>query len=239
MNTLAIDTSSETISIALRADHKILSVSLKIGLKHSETLLPWIDRLFREAGIDVPSLSLVVCSIGPGSFTGLRIGLSTAKGIVMGSESALVGVSTLDYLAGRFDFFKGTVAPVINAKKNRFYTAFYNGDKRLTDYLDVTAADFFINFEKLQEVCQSEQKYRKYQSRLLLTGPDCDIIYRYLKDNLQHENTAMDRGFRFADAYTLLNIGEKRFKEAGGDNPAALAPLYIRKSEAEIKMFGE
>jgi len=239
LNTLAIDTSSETISIALRADNKILTVSLKIGLKHSETLLPWIDRLLKEAGIDAQSLSLVVCSVGPGSFTGLRIGLSTAKGIVMGSGSALVGVSTLDYLAGRFDFFEGIVAPVINAKKNRFYTAFYNSNKRLTDYLDVTAADFFINFEKLQKIYKSEQKYPEYQSRLLLTGPDCDIIYRYLRDNLQHDNTAMDRGFRFADAYTLLNIGEERFKETGGNNPAVLAPLYIRKSEAEIKMFGE
>jgi len=232
LNILSLDTSSETISLALKTDNKILSLSFKIGLKHSSTLLPWIDKITKEAGIDANSFSLIVCSIGPGSFTGLRIGLSTAKGIVMGSKSNLVGIPTPDYLAYRFNFFNGTAAPVINARKNRFYTAFYRRGERLTDYLDVTIDEFFKVYEKLKTK-------DKDKAGLFLTGPDSTILFNYAEQNFRRLNVFLDRGFRFADPYSLLKIGEERFNRNGGDNPADMVPLYIRKSEAEIKMFGE
>ena len=232
MNILSLDTSSETMSLAIKADNKILSLSFKIGLKHSSTLLPWIDKIAQEAGIVANSFSLIICSIGPGSFTGLRIGMSTAKGIAMGSKSHIVGITTPDYLAYRFSFFNGTVAPVINARKNRFYTAFYRRGERQTGYLDVTRDDFFKTYEEL--LPQDNEK-----AGLFLTGPDADILFNYAQQNFPEIDVFLDRGFRFADPYSLLKAGEERFKIKGGDDPADIAPLYIRKSEAEIKMFGE
>ncbi|RKX82427.1 MAG: tRNA (adenosine(37)-N6)-threonylcarbamoyltransferase complex dimerization subunit type 1 TsaB [Spirochaetes bacterium] len=234
MNILSLDTSSETMSLALKTDSKILSLSFKIGLKHSTTLLPWISRIVKEAGIEAASLSLIVCSIGPGSFTGLRIGLSTAKGIVMGSEkSSIVGISTPDSLAYRFNFFRGVTSPVINARKNRFYTAFYRSGERITDYLDVSTEDFFKLYK------ENVLKDTNGKESLLLTGPDAGSLFNYAEQNLPSLSVFLDRGFRFAAPYSLLKAGVERFNRNGGDDPAGIVPLYIRKSEAEIKMIGE
>ena len=83
-------------------------------------------------------LDLIVCSKGPGSFTGLRIGMSTAKGLSMGSGVPLVTIGTMEMMAYGLDFFDGIVVPVIDARKKRYYTAFFNNKQRITENFDLT-----------------------------------------------------------------------------------------------------
>jgi len=117
VNVLAIDTATATLGLSLKTGSESHTLLLQAGLKHSEKLMPSIQALLLEAELDREELELIACSIGPGSFTGIRIGLATAKGLAqgvqaLGTSCRLIGVSTLDGLARRFRRFEGTVVAV-------------------------------------------------------------------------------------------------------------------------------
>ncbi len=226
MNILAIDTSTENLEIALKTEKGSLSFTLKMGLRHSVTLLPWIEKLLDEAEISPKNINLIVCALGPGSFTGLRIGLATAKGIAMGNGASIIGIPTLDFMANHFDFFDGCVIPVINAKKQRFYSAVYANGKRESDYLDIPREAF--------------PEYIKNYQKVLFTGPAGGTIYNFFDRNFpEMRNSIFYSQPSFSSPFSLLELGEKRYNINGGDRIENLVPLYLRKSEAEIKKFGE
>jgi len=137
MIALAFDTSTTVLSIALQNGNKFYEETRIIGLTHSDKLLPLIDTLFDEAGLEPNQLDVVICTKGPGSFTGLRIGMATAKGLAAGASCDLVSVSSLDVLALHPFLEYVTVVPVIDAKKNHYYAALYQNSSRITDYLDI------------------------------------------------------------------------------------------------------
>lgn len=217
-NILAFDTSSKLLSIALKTENGLFETFISQGFKHSENLTVEIRKLFDTAGTEMNDLDLVVCMEGPGSFTGLRIGMATAKGLSFSLGIPMTAVPTLDATAAGLEFYDGIVVPVIDARKKRFYSALYRNGERISDFLDVSAE---ILKEKLS-----------YFDRVLLTGPDADIFYKQT-DNLFEINPAFDRG----NARFLINLGIKEYK-LNGPAPIELGPLYLRKSEAEIGITG-
>jgi len=133
MNVLAIDTATATLGLSLKSGSESRTVLLQAGLKHSEKLMPTVRTLLQEAGLGGEELELIACSIGPGSFTGIRIGLATAKGLALGIQAGgtscrLFGVSTLDGLAHRFRRFEGTVVAVNPSLRKKHYAAVYRLD---------------------------------------------------------------------------------------------------------------
>jgi tRNA threonylcarbamoyladenosine biosynthesis protein TsaB len=163
----------------------------------------------RAADID-----LLVCSLGPGSFTGIRIGLATALGIGHGRAIPVVGVSTLDALARPWGTHDGDVFPVIDARKGKVYAARFHAGSRRGEYMDVSPA------ELARMVEGSENP--------LLAGPDAPRIRDLLGDPGKRARAADT-----VDPRSLLDIGVEKFTLEGAD-PSALRPLYLRKSEAEI-----
>ena len=222
MNVLAIDTATETLGVCLKTADKILSISFRIGLTHSKNLLPIISRLYKYAGISPRDTKMVVCSVGPGSFTGIRIGLATAKGIAHGCGCQLIGVPYLDTAADRLSFFDGVVIPLVDAKKGRYYTAFYKKGKRFSDYLDISP-DILI--KKIDDL-----------DRVLLTGPDAPNWEKRIKENALDTMVSIDYGFSSSDPYSLLLLGMKMAQTDEKDQYTH--PIYLRKSEAEIKLGG-
>ena len=230
MNVLAFDTATEALGICLLTERESRTTIIKAGFKHSETLLPKINQLIDEAGIKPQKLDLIVCSLGPGSFTGVRIGLATARGLALGSGSPIVGVSSLDALAYRFRFFDGVVVPVLAAlRKTRHYSALYQDGVRITDYLDQSLDDLV-------------HRLKKYNKILLLTGPHVETLFKSLKQKQQNSNVhiVVDSSFSPTDPLGLLEAGLHLFESEGkGLKPRELSPLYLRKSEAEINLCGE
>ena len=224
VNALAIDTTSETLGACLTVGGAFLSIELKIGLKHSMFLAPWIAHLAREGEISLSDLDLVVCALGPGSFTGLRIGLSTAKGIAMGANCGLVGVPSLDALAARFSFYDGTVLPVINARKGRWYTAFYRSGTRVTEYLDIDA----------ETIAQSLVAKPFTSGGIFVTGPDAQDVCRRIQGIPELRHAAVDSGLCYSDPFSLLRLGIEQY-QSSGTGLDTLTPIYVRKSEAENK----
>jgi len=138
MKILAIDTSQKTASVALCDGFRPLAVyTQNIGLTQSEAMLPMIENLLKDAKTDVDDIDMFACTVGPGSFTGVRIGVSLIKGLAFGKNKICVGVSTLEALAHNIDVEGASVASAIDARQDRVYGAFFkieNGmPRRLTE----------------------------------------------------------------------------------------------------------
>jgi tRNA threonylcarbamoyladenosine biosynthesis protein TsaB len=214
MNVLAIDTSTETLALAAQRGDSWASLCLRRGLQHSSGLLPLAESLLKELGMNASDLELLVCSRGPGSFTGIRIGLATAMGISHGRGIPLVGVATLDALALPWAAWDGDVCAVLDARKGKYYAAVFRGGALQGAYRDASPV------ELAQLLAAAD--------RPLLAGPDAPRI-----------GAALDEGARrvtctdFFDPRSLLRLGVEQFGGKGAD-PSSLQPLYLRKSEAEI-----
>ena len=129
MKILAIDTSALTATAAILADGKLVGeISTTTALNHSVTVMPMIDELLKKVNMDISEIDLFACSEGPGSFTGLRIGIGTVKGLAYGLGKSVVGVSTLEALAHNIFFTDCVIAPIMDARRNQLYNALYRYD---------------------------------------------------------------------------------------------------------------
>ncbi len=221
MNIIAIDTSTESLGLCLKTETMLLRISQKANFKHAEALAPWIEKLCIEASIKPGEINLVIVSIGPGSFTGLRIGLATAKGLAMGAACPITGVPTLDAIAWSHKHFGGSVIPIINAKKNRLYAALYQNNKRVSDYLDISTEELFEKLRNLNDI--------------LITGPYGEEFYKTIHKRLKNTNIFVDPDFSLINSYSLLQKGAILYTE-GGIKSMDIFPLYLRKSEAELSL---
>ena len=214
MNVLAIDTSTEVLGLAAECGDVWATLAVRKGLQHSPALLPLAERLLQETGMVPSDLELIVCSTGPGSFTGIRIGLATALGIAQARQVPVVGVSSLDAMARMNAGHDGDIFPVIDARKGKLYAAVFRGGDRQGDYMDITPAELGA---------------RLAASRApMLVGPDAGRIRLMLGESWAHVPVS-----EATDPRTLLCLGKERYESEGAPQ-TVIQPLYLRKSEAEI-----
>jgi tRNA threonylcarbamoyladenosine biosynthesis protein TsaB len=215
MNTLAIDASTDILSVALMKDSGWAEASLDLGLRHAERLMELVDSCLGRSLTSRSELDLVACARGPGSFTGLRIGMAASKGIAAGLELPWISVPTLDALAWGYDCFGGAVAPIIDGKKGRVYTAVYLRGERLTDWLDIPLAKLAALLDTYPEA--------------LATGPDAELFRAYAEER---SGFRVDERARAPAARAIALLGQRAFLEGGPGTPDE-GPLYLRPSEAE------
>ncbi|MCQ2398280.1 MAG: tRNA (adenosine(37)-N6)-threonylcarbamoyltransferase complex dimerization subunit type 1 TsaB [Sphaerochaetaceae bacterium] len=224
MNILAVDTSIQTLTVAVKTDTvlKVNTPSVQ-SFQHSERLMPEIIRLCEDAGIGISDLNLLICTRGPGSFTGLRIGMAALKGMAFGLDVPLVSVSTLEVWAEKIKNHGKTIVPVIDARKQRFYiSTFETSDgnlKRIMPDTDGTA-------ENLRAVLSS-------CNEITVTGPDAEIFAPELRDvfgNMKNITVCGTDTCGLGEA--LIKTGLEKYKTEGADN-IGQGPVYLRKSDAE------
>ncbi len=225
MNILAIDAATAVLSLTLSKEDYYFEYNADKGFRHSELIMPGVDRLFAEAEMKPSELDLVCTALGPGSFTGLRVGMATAKGICAGTGAPLVAVPTLDVLADRFTLFDGLIVPVIDARKKRFFSALYRGENRLTEYGDWEPEWILRQIEELAEKGET----------IIFTGPDCDMFRGFLPAGDGNGRFRFDHDCRRGNGRTLISLGKKLFEKRGPDSMDT-GPLYMRKSEAELSL---
>jgi len=215
MKVLAIDTASDILAVALMTETGWAEASLDLGLKHAERLIDLVDFCVSRAGLKPADLDLIACSGGPGSFTGLRIGMATAKGLSLALKKPWASVPTLDCLAWGFESYQGVVAPAMDGKKGRFYTAFYLKGARISDYLDISLARFASLVDTYPQT--------------LITGPDAALFEELAS---QRSGIHIDRRAGASAARALAVLAAEKFAKEG---PSANdeGPLYLRPSEAE------
>ena len=217
-NVLAIDTATKLLGLSLKVGNSTYNSQINEGFTHSEKLLPMINNLLLEANISVSNLDLLVCTRGPGSFTGLRIGMSTLKGISLGAGIPLVTVPTLDLYAYLHSNFMGVVLPIIDARKRSFYTAIFRNGIRESNNLD-------INSNEIITLMNNEKA-------VLLTGVDANILHEKLSKDPKF---SIDSEYERSYSKELLKLGLVYYNKHGSD-ALRQGPEYIRKSEAELML---
>ena len=242
MITLGLDTSTATASVALIEDGRLILEEVRRGrakgngptalnprANHAETLLPLVENLLKNSNRSWEQISALAVSIGPGSFTGLRIGLSTVKGLAYGWDVPVIGVPTLLAVAARVTGWNGLICPLLDARKKEVYTALFRttggkGLERLTEDL----------------VCSPERILQHIQSLggepCLMIGDGPEVYERLIKEILGEE-TLITSGESYPSiAYSVACIAEERVRRGELDAPGSLVPLYLRPSEAELKL---
>lgn len=213
MNALSLDTATEALSLCALGGDAWASMVVRRGLQHSPALLPIAERLLRDVDRTVADLDLVVCSVGPGSFTGIRIGIATALGIGHGRGIPVVGVSTLDALGRQWAAWPGEVIGVVDARRGNIYTATYRAGERQGDYRDLSPS------ELANVVAGADHPF--------LAGPDAPWVRGLLGPGAQGIPVS-----ETVDPRTALALGIESL-QARGAEAAYPRPLYLRKSEAE------
>jgi universal bacterial protein YeaZ len=215
MRVLAIDSATDILSVAIAVETGIAEACLDMGLKHAERLMGLVDACLASAGLSRSDIGLVACARGPGSFTGLRIGMAAAKGIACGLGAPYVSVPTLDALAYGLDWFDGAVAPIVDGKKGRVYSAIYLRGRRATDWLDVPLAKLAALLDTYPEA--------------VVTGPDAELFSPFAAER---PGFRVDSGSRRPAARAIARLALERFQASGADSMDE-GPLYLRPSEAE------
>ncbi|GHU92571.1 tRNA (adenosine(37)-N6)-threonylcarbamoyltransferase complex dimerization subunit type 1 TsaB [Spirochaetia bacterium] len=201
------------------------------GLRHSEILMDMVDTLLKQGGLKPADINLVSCMKGPGSFTGLRIGFSAAKGIALALKIPLISIPTLDCMAYSYSVWPGIVIPAIDAKKGRFFSALYRMGIRITDEKDVDAAAIA---GLISEAIASSPDGEK---SILITGPDAamlkDELFKFGPELIPA--VRLDPLCRKGRAVELLELAKKGATENAGEDHFFAGPEYLRKSDAELK----
>lgn len=241
MRILGIDTAIPTASVALIQDGELLAEEIHTSPtkrsnspgfqplgNHAEVVLPLIEALFEKAQITVQQLSGIAVSIGPGSFTGLRIGLATAKGIAYESGLPLVGISTLHANAARVNHFEGIIASLLDARKSELYLAIFRRDSvtatRLTSD-SIVSLDSAV--ELVRKCCVGSNE------DLLLVGDGAKAYERRWIDALGTLARTSGGACYPSIASQVAMLASQRFVNSSLDDVGTLTPVYLRLSEAE------
>ena len=224
MLTLAFETSAKAASVALMDGGKLLGESYQnTGLTHSQTLMVMAEDLLKTCGKTAQQVEAVAVAAGPGSFTGVRIGVAAAKGFAWGAEIPCYGVSTLEAMALSLGAWDGYVVPTMDARRNQTYTAIFRAEKGNLTRLE---EDMAISFEELKG------KIKNFQEPVFLVGDGAVLCYNTLLEEVP--GLVLPPEHRMHQRASGVALAAKRMMDAGeGGNGAELKPNYLRLSQAE------
>ncbi len=226
MNILAVESSAGAASAAVCCDGKVLSeVFTNTALTHSRTLMRCIDAALRCAEIDFDSIGAFSASIGPGSFTGIRIGCATVKGLAAAHDSPCVSVSTLEAIAYALAGIDCAACAVMDARCGQVYTATFDcsdGFRRL-------CLDQAVPIEELCEFLKNLQK------NIIFIGDGAVLCYNRLKDVLPNVRLAPEN-IRYQRAGTVALLAYWKYLEGGAIPEAELVPSYLRLAQAQREL---
>ena len=223
-NILAVETSSKVLSVALRNKNgKIFEANREGAPKHSEQLFGLIEAGLKRLKLKKSELDCFVWGLGPGSFTGLRIGLSVLKGLYLGLGKRAFGASSLDLIALGTEMKEGRLAVCIDARRERIYTAIY---KFRNGTISKTLKDSALSFETLVS---------KVDSKTVFTGDALVTYGERLRKKLGKKALFLSPRFWYPQALFLIKLCESNPKWLKPLSLRTMMPQYLRASEAEEK----
>ncbi len=222
MKILSLDSSAQVATVALCEDERLLAeYTLNNGNTHSETLLPMIASMLTQFGLTVDDIEIFACTSGPGSFTGVRIGAATLKGLAFGRDIPCVGVSTPEAIAENLTVLRGLVCPVMNARRSQVYTALFRSDgQTLTRLMD----DAALSIAELDELLSV------YGEEVAFAGDGYDVTMKELKKTPVR---SVPERLRHQSAYSVAQVALRAYREGKTDTDSSLRVQYLRPSQAE------
>lgn len=218
MIVLAVESSAVAASVAVKKDEQLLAeMTVNRGNTHSENLLPMVETLLNKLNLTVDDVDLFAVSVGPGSFTGVRIGVATVKGLTFGKGKPCAGVSTLEALAENLSFLPDAlICPVMNARRNQVYTALFRGKDRLLQ-------------DSALSVAELDQILSAYPEPVWFVGDGYDLVTSLIS----HSFTPLPQRLQLQSAASVAAVALRAAKEGKTTNDASLSPVYLRPSQAE------
>jgi tRNA threonylcarbamoyladenosine biosynthesis protein TsaB len=225
MKILAVDTATASGSIALLEDTRLMAEwTLHSAQTHNRRLLKHIDLFLKDLGWTLDQLDGFAVTIGPGSFTGLRIGVTTIKTLAWALGKPFVGISSLDALAAPFGYASYPVCALIDARKGEIYHAFYHPDGK-----------GHIRLLAPFQVDSPERIVEKIQGPTLFCGDGWPLCRKLFESKLGDRAVPASGSYHSIRAGHLGELARKRLQEQSGEDPMTCVPLYVRASEAEIR----
>jgi tRNA threonylcarbamoyladenosine biosynthesis protein TsaB len=222
---LALETATMCGSVAIVTENRcVAEFSLQTSETHSRRLLAGVDWLLHETALEWPDIDAVAVSLGPGSFTGLRIGLATAKGLAMSAGAKLIGVGTLDGMAAQFSSAEDNlICPVLDARKKEVYCGIYRCDNQ--------------GFPRIQgeyQVVSPEALCERINEPVVLLGDGTEVYGHLFREKLAGLLRVAPPGIYFPRAATIGLLALAKWQKKEFLDPATAEPIYIRPSEAEL-----
>ena len=217
MRILAIDSTANTSTVAVLENDRLLSLfSANIKNTHSETLLPMVKSVLDTLKLTAGDIDAFAVSEGPGSFTGVRIGVATVKGLAFGKDKKCVGVSTIEALAQNLEGFEGIVCPIMNARRGQVYTgAFLNG-KRIVE-------------DQCMMLCDLIPMLEEYGVPIYFVGDGYSLIEKM--ENPLFAKTP--EALRYQNAFSVGKVAYAKLMNGEFTTDEGLRVEYLRKAQAE------
>lgn len=225
MKLLAIDTSSKYLSLAVSDGLDIiLQGNYLLDRKHSNLLIPKIDALLKRVKLDINDINGFILGLGPGSFTGLRIGVSTVKGFGISTGKPCIGVPSIDAIAMNKIKINGYdyIVPIIDAKRGQVYSCIY----RIKEEQVIRESGYLLlPIEELME---------KIRHKAVFTG-DGIGLYREKILALNNDIEFLDEKYWYPKAGSLIKLGYKKIKDNKKQDLSKLEPLYIYPKDCQVR----
>ena len=217
MKILAIDSTAHTSSVAVLENDKLIALyTVNTDNTHSETLLPMVKSALLTANVTIDEIDAFAASNGPGSFTGVRIGASTVKGLAFGKNKICVEVSTIEALSYNLEGFNGIVCPIMNARRGQVYTGIFKGGKRLMD-------------DACMLLCDLVPKLLEYGEKIYFTGDGYELI-----EDMAIENKCITpEQLRYSNAYSVGKLAYEKIQRGEYTTDTGFSVNYLRKPQAE------
>ncbi len=229
MRVLGIDTSTQCGSIGLVEGQQILcEYMLNRKMSHSERVLKTIDRVLEDSGVSIGEIDGFAISIGPGSFTGLRIGVSAVKGLAFATGKRVAGVSTLDALAQNIKYSPYLICPLLDARKGEVYTALYRntGKDGLIKIVHEMAIKPIDLIEGIDE-------------KALFLGNGVYPYRNLIRHKLGDMAHIAPSHFNFIHGAVVAQLGRQNLENGQYLDLEGFVPQYLRKSDAELNWKGK
>ncbi len=224
---LALDSTALSASVALCDDeHLLAEFTIHTGHTHSETLLPMVEAALAVTGRKTSDIELFACTAGPGSFTGVRIGTATIKGLAFGRDIPCIGISTLESLACNAIPLHAVLVPSMNARREQVYEATFLSDGQNLTRLTEDRALAIAELGKELANCHPEKP-------IYLMGDGAKLVYDALADTLGDRLRMLPERLLHQSGYNTAQIALRLYRSGTRTTDTELTPVYLRLSQAE------
>lgn len=221
---LAVDTSTNVASCAIIDDEKLLGeFTINDNITHSQKLLPLISDTLDRCNLDIEDIDVFAVANGPGSYTGLRIGVGTINGLAQATEKSVVGVSSLKSLAQNISVSEKLIVPIIDARRNRVFTALYSSDNGLKTILSPDT----LELEELLEMLD------KRNENIVFIGQGTEVYKDKIIESLGERAYFASKSVNIAKASSVAEIALIKAKNGETQSYFDLTPDYLREAQAQ------
>ncbi|RKY30853.1 MAG: tRNA (adenosine(37)-N6)-threonylcarbamoyltransferase complex dimerization subunit type 1 TsaB [Candidatus Omnitrophota bacterium] len=222
MKILGIDTTTKFLSVGFLDGNKICEYNLEMGRAHCRLLAPTLKRILRALKVRLKDIDYFACATGPGSFTGIRVGMAAVKAIAWSLNKPIIGISSLDILARNLET-SNIVVPLIDARRNLIYSSAYNikGNffKRIKPYMLLSIAEFIKKFK---------------QVKVTLLGDALNLYKDTILENLPSVNI-LDNDYWYPKGRSIVSLACQRIESNKIESAFSLKPIYLYPKECQIK----